>query len=73
MLFKGKRATGVEFIRDGLKRTVEVSREVVLSAGTIGSAHILLLSGVGPGKHLQDKHVSTAGRMDNPEEIGTNK
>ncbi|KAK3729281.1 hypothetical protein RRG08_020154 [Elysia crispata] len=63
VLFKGKRATGVEFIRDGLKRTVEVSREVVLSAGTIGSAHILLLSGVGPGKHLQDKHIPVVAEL----------
>ncbi|GFS26345.1 glucose dehydrogenase [acceptor] [Elysia marginata] len=55
--FKNQHATGVEFISDGLKKTVQAKKEVILSAGTIGSAHILLLSGVGPKKQLNNLHI----------------
>ncbi|GFO28420.1 glucose dehydrogenase [acceptor] [Plakobranchus ocellatus] len=52
-----KRAVGVEVIRNGRKLTVNARKEVILSAGAIGSPHILMLSGVGPKKHLEDMHV----------------
>ncbi|XP_020290746.1 glucose dehydrogenase [FAD, quinone] [Pseudomyrmex gracilis] len=47
------RATGVEFIRDGRKQIVRARKEVILSAGTINSAQILMLSGIGPKEHLR--------------------
>ena len=47
------RAAGVEIDRDGLRETVEASREVILAAGAIGSPQILQLSGIGPGALLQ--------------------
>jgi choline dehydrogenase len=37
--------------------TVHATREVILSAGSIGSAQILQLSGIGPAALLQDKGV----------------
>lgn len=46
VILDGKRATGVEFIRKGQRTTVH-SKEVILSAGPIGSPHILQLSGIG--------------------------
>src|SRR5262249_57114203 len=55
VLFDGKRATGVEFSRGGPGGAVErvdAAREVVLSAGAVGSPHILQLSGVGDPDHL---------------------
>lgn len=55
--FKNKRADGVKFINDGLKKTVNARKEVILAAGAIGSAQILLLSGVGPKKHLKDLNI----------------
>jgi choline dehydrogenase-like flavoprotein len=49
-----KRATGVEFFRNGRRQFVRVRREVVMSAGAIGSPQLLMLSGIGPGEHLSD-------------------
>ncbi|XP_066580968.1 glucose dehydrogenase [FAD, quinone] [Prorops nasuta] len=52
-----KRATGVEFLRDGLRQTVKCRREVVLSAGAIGSPQLLMVSGIGPADHLTDHGI----------------
>src|SRR5690242_3510129 len=52
VLFDGKRATGVEFSRNGRVERADAAREVILSAGAIGSPHILQLSGVGDPEHL---------------------
>ena len=52
IIFDGKRATGVEVESGGEKFTVE-AREIILSAGAIGSPQILMLSGIGPAGHLE--------------------
>ena len=52
VLFDGKRAIGIEFSRGGVVERAEAAREVILSAGAIGSPHILQLSGVGDPEHL---------------------
>ncbi|CAG2212566.1 unnamed protein product [Mytilus edulis] len=57
ILMFNKKAIGVEFVRDGQKQEVRARREIILSAGTIGSAHILMLSGIGPREHLQNMKV----------------
>nr|XP_027212046.1 LOW QUALITY PROTEIN: glucose dehydrogenase [FAD, quinone]-like [Penaeus vannamei] len=54
---ENKRAIGVRFQQKGKMRTVRARREVILSAGAIGSPHLLLLSGVGPAKHLQQHGI----------------
>ncbi|KAG6909527.1 hypothetical protein DXG01_017084 [Tephrocybe rancida] len=43
-------ATGVEFARsrDAPRKIINVNREVILSAGVIGSPQLLMLSGIGP-------------------------
>ena len=56
VIFDGKRAVGVEVERDGRTEVVE-GREIILSAGAIGSPHLLLLSGVGPAGHLAEMDV----------------
>ncbi len=48
-----KRAVAVEYEHAGARATVEVAREVVLSAGALESPRLLLLSGVGPADHLR--------------------
>src|SRR5436853_686330 len=50
--FDGWRATGVTWRQDGTSKTAHAKGEVILSAGSIGSAQLLLLSGVGPGRDL---------------------
>ena len=54
----GKRAIGVEYIRDGRLRQVYANKEVILSTGAIGPPQILILSGVGPKQHLEELGVS---------------
>jgi choline dehydrogenase-like flavoprotein len=52
--FDNWRATGVRYRQDGAVKTARARGEVILSAGSIGSAQLLLLSGIGPGKDLLD-------------------
>lgn len=49
---QGRRAEGVRFERDGTRHTVHARREVILSAGSVGSPAILQRSGIGPGAVL---------------------
>ena len=56
ILFEGKRAVGVRYIpeRDrGATRVIRARREVILSSGTVNTAKLLQLSGVGPASLLQ--------------------
>ncbi len=55
VVFDGTRATGVEYLHKGKKRQAMAAKEVILSAGAIGSPQILQLSGVGP-ESLLKKH-----------------
>ncbi|HEX3954480.1 MAG TPA: GMC family oxidoreductase N-terminal domain-containing protein [Stellaceae bacterium] len=52
VLFDGTRAVGVEFSRNGTTERVDAVREVILSAGAVGSPHLLQLSGVGDAEVL---------------------
>ncbi len=59
ILFDGqRRATGVEYLKDGQVHREQVTREVLLCAGALRSPHILQLSGVGPGDLLQRHGVA---------------
>ncbi|CAG9770306.1 unnamed protein product [Ceutorhynchus assimilis] len=52
-----KTAYGVEFSKNGQLYTATATKEVILSAGTIGSAQILLQSGIGPKDHLDEVDI----------------
>ena len=53
ILFEGARAVGVEYLRDGQKRTVRAARETIVSAGSVNAPQLLQLSGVGPALLLR--------------------
>jgi choline dehydrogenase-like flavoprotein len=59
---EGTRATGVEVIKGSSRQPVvyRARREVLVTSGTIGSARLLMLSGIGPADHLSDVGVSVA-------------
>ena len=57
ILFKGKRAIGVEFERKGWSREVYATREVILSGGAINSPQLLQLSGIGPAALLAKHNI----------------
>ena len=46
------RCQGVELVKDGRRLTAIARRELILSAGAIGSVQILELSGIGDGARL---------------------
>jgi choline dehydrogenase len=49
-----KRAKGVEVKIADRKLTLRARKEVILSAGAVGSPQILMLSGIGPKHHLEN-------------------
>jgi choline dehydrogenase len=52
LLIENGRCEGVVYEESGKLHTVRASGEVVVSAGAIGSPHLLLLSGIGPAGDL---------------------
>ena len=53
LLFEGRRATGLLYLKDGTMQECRARREVILSTGSINSPQLLQLSGLGPGAALQ--------------------
>jgi choline dehydrogenase len=65
VLLEGTIATGIEYrTASGEFAAMRAAKEVILSAGAIGSPHLLLLSGVGPRRELEAVGVSC--RVDAP-------
>ncbi|MCP4328274.1 MAG: choline dehydrogenase [Alphaproteobacteria bacterium] len=50
--FEGRRAIGIEFLHGDARKTANVSGELILATGSIGSPQLLQLSGVGPADLL---------------------
>jgi len=59
-----KIATGVEMVKNKIKYYVRVDKEVLLSAGPINSPQILMLSGIGPKKHLAKMGIPIISSLD---------
>lgn len=51
-------AAGVRYARRGREHLVRARREIVVSAGSIGSPQVLQLSGIGPADHLKSLGVA---------------
>jgi choline dehydrogenase len=56
----GRRVTGVRWRQNGEQRIARSRGEVILAAGSIGSPHILMLSGVGPAAQLSKFGIPVA-------------
>ena len=56
----GKKTTGIEYKVNGNVQTAHAAKEVVLSAGPIGSPHILQLSGIGDKDILEKAGVEVS-------------
>lgn len=53
-------AVGVAVVdKDGTTRIVRAGKEVILSAGFVGSAQLLMLSGIGHAEHLTEHGITT--------------
>lgn len=59
ILTEQRRAVGVEFVQQGQTRQLRARREVLLCAGALQSPQLLMLSGIGPGAHLQAHGIET--------------
>ena len=53
----GNSVTGVTYKHMGELHSVEAEQEVILSGGAINSPHLLMLSGIGPSKHLKEHGI----------------
>lgn len=58
VMIEDDRATGIKVMHGGAEETIRARREVILSAGAIGSPQILMLSGIGPGAQLNDNGIA---------------
>lgn len=57
VLLEGKRAVGVRYEKGGAIHEVAAQQEVILSAGSIGSPHLLQLSGIGNRNVLEQAGI----------------
>jgi choline dehydrogenase-like flavoprotein len=69
IMFEGKRAVGVEVTRAGVTGTIKARAEVIASTGALQTPQLLMLSGIGDGKHLSDHGLAVV--HDNPN-VGQN-
>lgn len=58
LLIENNRVVGVELSHKGQRTfNLRAKKEVILSAGALQSPQILMLSGIGPGEHLQEMGI----------------
>jgi choline dehydrogenase len=69
IVFEGRRARGVEILRQGIHETVWADREIILCGGAVNSPQLLMLSGIGPADHLSSLGIAAV--LDAPE-VGRN-
>ena len=69
IIFDGLKAVGVEYWQNNELKKIKCNKEIILSAGAIGSPHILQASGVGSPNLLKSKGIEVI--KDN-ENVGEN-
>ena len=51
-LDKNNKAEGIYYLHHGVKKYARVSKEIIVSGGSIDSPKLLMLSSIGPKEHL---------------------
>ena len=64
LIVEGGEVKGVEFQHEGIVKKAYAARETVLSAGAIGSPHLLELSGIGRGAVLKEAGIEVVKEVD---------
>jgi choline dehydrogenase len=59
IVIKDGKAVGAEVRINGDVKTIRARKEVILCTGAIGSPQLLMLSGIGDGRELQDHGIET--------------
>ena len=63
IIFDGNKATGIKLNHGGKSKTIQANKEIILSAGAIGSPQILQLSGIGDGEKLQQLDIGVQAHL----------
>lgn len=63
ILLEGRRAVGVEYVKDGAMHVARANGEVILASGAFNSPQLLQLSGVGPGDLLRQHGIEVIADM----------
>src|SRR5438552_7530872 len=58
VVIENQRAVGVEIEANKQIQVIKARREVIVAASSINSPKILMLSGIGPGAHLQENGIA---------------
>lgn len=57
LIDENNQVTGVVMTQNGQNKTVNAKKEVIMSAGSIMSPKLLMLSGIGPKEHLNEVNI----------------
>jgi choline dehydrogenase/4-pyridoxate dehydrogenase len=60
VVLEGRRAAGIEYLRNGERILVRAEREVILAGGVINSPQLLMLSGIGDPEELNSHGIPTS-------------
>jgi choline dehydrogenase len=69
VLFEGRRAVGVEYLRGGIRHRVLARRETVLCGGAVNTPQLLMLSGIGDAESLRTHGIAVVAHAP---EVGAN-
>ena len=61
--FEGKKAVSVSYYQGEKLNTVKIDKEIILSAGSIGSPHILQVSGIGSSNKLKQNGINVVNEL----------
>ncbi len=64
VILDGRQAIGIEYVKNDRTEIVRCTREILLTAGSIGTAKLLLLSGIGPTDELKQHGIDMQYHMD---------